>query len=79
MMFWRSDGRELFFTDTEPDLVVMAVDVSTDTGFQPGTPRVLFHVPGNALGDLGTTKYVSRDGQRFVFILPAEGAQASVR
>ena len=78
MMFWRSDGRELYFTDTEPDLVVMAADVSTASSFQPGTPRVLFHVPGDAQGDLGTTKYVSRDGQRFVFILPvpATGTRA---
>jgi len=27
-------------------------------------------VPGDAQGDLGTTRYISRDGQRFVFVLP---------
>ena len=45
----------------------------TPTGtVQPGTPKELFAVPGDAQGDLGTTRYISRDGQRFVFVLPAE-------
>ena len=72
LMVWRSDGRELYFMDSEPDLKVMAVDVSTSSGVQTGTPKVLFEVPGDAQGDLGTTRYISRDGQRFVFVLPAE-------
>jgi Tol biopolymer transport system component len=71
LMVWRGDGRELYFMDTEPDLKMMAVDFSTSSGVQTGAPRVLFHVPGDAQGDLGTTRYISRDGQRFVFILPA--------
>jgi Tol biopolymer transport system component len=72
LMVWRSDGRELYFMDSEPDLKVMAVDVSTASGVQTGTPKVLFEVPGDAQGDLGTTIYISKDGQRFVFVLPAE-------
>lgn len=72
LMVWRADGRELYFTDTQPDLKVMAVDVSTSSGVQIGTPQALFDVPGDAQGDLGTTRYISRDGQRFVFVLPAE-------
>jgi Tol biopolymer transport system component len=72
LMVWRSDGRELYFMDSEPDLKVMAVDVSTASGVQTGTPKVLFEVPGDAQGDLGTTRYISKDGQRFVFVLPAE-------
>jgi Tol biopolymer transport system component len=72
LMVWSGDGRELYFMDTEPDLKVMAVDISTSPGVQTGAPRVLFDVPGDAQGDLGTTRYISRDGQRFVFILPAE-------
>ena len=77
LMVWRADGRELYFLDTDPDLLMMAADVSTGTEVQVGTPRVLFHVPGDAQGDLGTTKYISRDGQRFVFILPAAAAAAT--
>jgi Tol biopolymer transport system component len=72
LMVWRSDGRELYFMDTEPDLKVMSVDVATSPGVQVGAPKVLFEVPGDAQGDLGTTRYISRDGQRFVFVLPAE-------
>jgi Tol biopolymer transport system component len=72
LIVWRGDGRELYFMDSEPDLKVMAVDVSTSSGVQTGTPKVLFEVPGNAQGDLGTTRYISKDGQRFVFVLPAE-------
>jgi hypothetical protein len=72
LMVWREDGRELYFIDTEPDLKVMAVDISTSSGVQTGAPRVLFDVPGDAQGDLATTRYISRDGQRFVFILPAQ-------
>jgi Tol biopolymer transport system component len=72
LMVWRADGRELYFMDSEPDLKVMAVDISASSGVQTGTPKVLFEVPGDAQGDLGTTRYISRDGQRFVFVLPAE-------
>jgi Tol biopolymer transport system component len=77
LMIWRADGRELYFIDNEPDLTMMAVDISNSSGVQPGTPKVLFHVPGDAQGDLGTTRYISRDGQRFVFVLPAEATRAS--
>ena len=72
LMFWREDGRELYFIDSEPDLKMMAVEVSTSPTVQAGAPKVLFEVPGDAQGDLGTTRYISRDGQRFVFVLPAE-------
>lgn len=72
LMVWRGDGRELYFLDNEPDLKVMAVDIATSPSVQTGSPKVLFDVPGDAQGDLGTTRYISRDGQQFVFILPAE-------
>ncbi len=72
LMVWRADGRELYFMDAEPDLKLMAVDVSTSPNVQTGSPTVLFEVPGDAQGDLGTTRYISKDGQRFVFVLPAE-------
>jgi Tol biopolymer transport system component len=77
LIVWRGDGRELYFIDGEPDLKLMAVDVSTSPSVQTGAPRVLFDVPGDAQGDLGTTRYISRDGQRFVFVLPAQGANGA--
>jgi len=76
-MFWRGDGRELYFTDTEPDLVMMAVDVGPGPEFQPGAPRVLFHLPGDVQGNIGVSKYASRDGQRFAFIMPVEEETAT--
>jgi Tol biopolymer transport system component len=79
LMVWRGDGRELYFIDSEPDLKVMAVDVTTSPSVQTGAPKVLFDVPGDAQGDLGTTRYISRDGQRFVFVLPAEAAVATAK
>jgi hypothetical protein len=60
--------------DSEPDLKLMVVDVTTSPGVEIGAPKELFQVPGDAAGDLGTTRYISRDGQRFVFVLPAEGS-----
>jgi Tol biopolymer transport system component len=73
LMVWRGDGRELYFMDAEPDLKVMAGGHHDLTSVQTGAPKVLFEVPGDAQGDLGTTRYISRDGQRFVFVVPAEG------
>lgn len=79
LLVWRADGRELYFLDTEPDLVIMAAEVSTASGFTASQPRVLFHVPGDAQGDLGTTRYISRDGQRFVFVLPVAAPRATAQ
>jgi Tol biopolymer transport system component len=79
LMVWRGDGRELYFIDNEPDLKVMAVDVTSSPSVQTGAPRVLFDVPGDAQGDLGTTRYISRDGQRFVFVLPAQASVAPAK
>jgi Tol biopolymer transport system component len=42
--YWRSDGKELFFV--ESDRTIMAVDVSPGTPVQVGTPRKVFDVPG---------------------------------
>ena len=50
----------------------MSVEVETTPTFKPGTPKVLFKLPGPLAGNLGN---VSRDGQRFVFAInvPAAG------
>jgi Tol biopolymer transport system component len=70
MVHWRADGKEMFFRDfNEPgttDLRVMSVDITTAPTFQPGTPKVLFSIPGPINGNLGN---ISRDGQRFVFAI----------
>ena len=67
MIFWRQDGRELFYLT--PDWEVMAVTVTTTPTFQAGTPKLLFTLPGRLLGDPQQWQNVSRDGQRFVFAI----------
>jgi len=50
--------------------VNLAVEVSTTPAFQAGTPRVLFHLPGDVQGN-PDTRSVSRDGQLFALVVPA--------
>jgi hypothetical protein len=64
---WRADGRELFYYTTA--LQLMAVDISTEKGFQAGIPRQLFNIPLLSPGD------VAPDGKRFLYPAP-EGANA---
>lgn len=73
MIFWRQDGKELYFIT--PDWEVMAVDVTTTPSFKAGAPKLLFKLPGPLVGDPQTWRNVSRDGQRFVFAIdvPASG------
>src|SRR5207244_1311498 len=69
-IFWRQDGKELFFLNS-PMQAVMAVDITTSPELQAGTPRQLFPVPSPTLGPAQLSSISSRDGQRFVFIVPA--------
>ena len=69
MVFWRRDGKELYYLAA--DRAIMAVDVTAGATPQFGKPRVLFRpppeiVPGVAPG----TSSVSRDGERFVIAVP---------
>ena len=47
----------------------MAVDVTTTPTLQAGDARVLFKLPGPLVGNPQQWRNVSRDGQRFVFVL----------
>ena len=67
MIFWRQDGKEMYFLTPEWD--VMAVDVTTTPEFHVGTPRHLFKLPGPLVGNPQQWRNVSRDGQRFVFAI----------
>ena len=67
---WRGDGRELFYL--EPDGQLVSVDVSAAPSFTVGSRRPLFrtdlHDPSFMVEDYGVTA----DGQRFLFLLPAD-------
>jgi Tol biopolymer transport system component len=66
---WRGDGRELFYVTAEGEL--MAVDVQETGGrLQLGLPQRLFHAGvSNPVADEYS---VTKDGQRFLVITPAE-------
>ena len=72
MVFWRQDGKELFFMTR--DWEVMAVDISTAPTLQIGEPRLLFKLSGPLPGNPLQWKNVSRDGERFVFAMPMTAA-----
>jgi len=63
---WRKDGRELFYLQRNR---LMAVDVSANSGgFAVSVPRQLFEERIKTL----TRFSVSNNGQRFLFVTPAE-------
>ncbi len=77
MLHWRADGKEIFFRGQNlesNELLVVSVDVETTPTFKPGTPKVLFKLPGPIGGNLGN---VSRDGQRFVFAVNVPAASTT--
>jgi Tol biopolymer transport system component len=69
MIAWRGDGKELYYMTR--DFEMMAADVSTAPSFKAGTPKKLFKLPSQPLGNPSQWNNVSRDGQRFVFSMPA--------
>jgi Tol biopolymer transport system component len=71
MITWRQDGKELYFMTRNWE--VMAVDVETMPTFKAGTPKKLFSLPGPLPGNPAQWKNVNRDGQRFLFAMPAAG------
>ncbi|MET0164726.1 MAG: protein kinase, partial [Vicinamibacterales bacterium] len=64
---WRSDGKELYYLDLEGKL--MAVNITTDSKLESGTPRVLFDTKLSV--DPARDQFaVTPDGQRFLVQLP---------
>jgi len=47
------------------------VDISVTPTLQAGSPKLLFKLPGQLVGNPPQWKNVSGDGQRFVFAMPA--------
>ena len=69
MVFWRRDGKELFYLAA--DRAVMSVAVESTAPAKFGRPRVLFRPSGDIAPGLGPgTASVSRDGERFVLSVP---------
>jgi Tol biopolymer transport system component len=76
---WSGNGKELFYMALDGRSgTVMSVDVSGNTAFQSGTPKVLFK-PQGWISDRDDAAYwdVSSDGQKFLFAAqPAASAVA---
>ena len=69
---WRRDGKELFYHYGN---TFFAVDVKTDgASFEVGIPRALFDLATASDSSVisGTPFVVTRDGQRFLALVPAE-------
>jgi eukaryotic-like serine/threonine-protein kinase len=63
---WRGDGKEIYFM--APDSKLMAASVDTASGFESGTPAVLFQAdPHERFATTEMIIYAVRhDGQRFL-------------
>jgi hypothetical protein len=71
---WRRDGKELYYI--APDSTLMAVEISTGSGFAAGTPKPLFRAPIKLL-DIGFQYDVSPDGGRFLINMLEEDQQTT--
>jgi len=69
---WRADGKELFYTTLQDPARIMAVDIASANGaIQAGLPHVLFEVR-LPLGALRNRFVATRDGKKFLAIVPPE-------
>lgn len=69
MVFWRRDGKELYYLAA--DRAIMAVEVGAGPAPQFGKPRVLFRPSSEIISAIGPgNASVSRDGERFVIAVP---------
>ena len=69
MVFWRRDGKELYYLAA--DRAVMAVEVGAGSTPQFSRPRVLFRPSSEIVSAIGPgNASVSRDGERFVIAVP---------
>jgi Tol biopolymer transport system component len=69
MVFWRKDGKELYYLAA--DRAVMVVEVRGGAGPAFAKPQVLFRPSADILPAIGPgSASVSRDGERFVIAVP---------
>ena len=69
MVFWRKDGKELYYLAA--DRAVMVVEVGAGASPKFGKPQVLFRPPADIAPGIGPgNASVTRDGERFVIAVP---------
>jgi Tol biopolymer transport system component len=77
-IFWRRDGKELFYISLQGGQGMMAVDVLGDAPFRTSEPKLLFKLPTPILAPAQLSSVSSPDGQRFIFavnVTPRKPAQ----
>jgi mono/diheme cytochrome c family protein/WD40 repeat protein len=77
-IFWRRDGKELFYLSQQGGQGVMSVDVEETAPFRVGAPKLLFKLPTGVLAPAQLSNLGTPDGQRFVFavvVSPRRAAQ----
>jgi dipeptidyl aminopeptidase/acylaminoacyl peptidase len=72
---WRGDGKELFYVEGN---ALVAVPVTTASGFSAGEPQRLFEAAPGAFVDRGRRYTVTPDGQKFIIVEDAEGNGAAM-
>jgi hypothetical protein len=72
---WRGDGKELFYVEGN---ALVAVPVTTASGFSAGEPQRLFEAALGALEGRGQRYTVTPDGQKFIIVEDADGDDAAV-
>jgi dipeptidyl aminopeptidase/acylaminoacyl peptidase len=72
-IFWPSGGKELYYLTTQGQQVLHTVDlrVEGDT-VTAGASRELFRLPSPLLPVAQMSSFATPDGQRFVFLVPAD-------
>jgi Tol biopolymer transport system component len=65
-IYWRQDGKEMYFLNRDRE--VMVADLSTSPKLQAGTPQTLFKIPDPLAG----VADVSPDGERFILYMPVK-------
>ena len=71
---WNPNGNELFYRTGDK---MMAVEITTQPSFSVGKPRMLFEGRYRPTPATSPNYDVSRDGQRFLMLKPAEQEQAA--
>jgi len=72
---WNPNGKELFYSAL--DGALMAVDVTPNPVFQPGTAKRLFKPDGLASAAAGSSWDVSPDGKKFLLPIPVAANSAA--
>lgn len=75
-IFWRRDGKELFYLSQGPQ-AIMAVEILSRSPLRVGAPRVLFKVPAPIAAPAQLSSIASPDGDRFVFVVNVPPRAAS--